>query len=140
MAPEDMRYVAEKIERSGNKNILLTERGTTFGYHQLVADLRGLRHLRAIGYPVIFDASHSAQQPGAGKGMSGGNREDVVLLAKAATAAGLHGLFLEVHPNPNKAKSDASTQIDLKTAVRLLERVAAIHSIVNPNKGTHNLK
>ncbi len=131
MAPEDMRYVAEKIERSGNRNILLTERGTTFGYHQLVADLRSLRHLRAIGYPVIFDASHSAQQPGAGKGKSGGDREDVALLAKAATAAGINGLFLEVHPRPDKALSDASTQIDLKTTARLLERVAAIHSIVS---------
>lgn len=131
MAPDDMAYAVEKVERAGNQRILVTERGTTFGYHQLVVDMRSLRHLRAIGYPVVFDASHSAQQPGAGRGQSGGNRDDVGLLAKAATAAGIQALFFEVHPRPNRAKSDAATQIDLRTAERLLKTVAELHAVAH---------
>lgn len=129
MAPDDMAYAVEKVERAGNKRILVTERGTTFGYHQLVADMRSLRHLKALGYPVVFDASHSAQQPGTGEGKSGGNRDDVVLLARAATAVGIHALFLEVHPHPDRAHSDAATQLDISAAIRLLHTVAEIHSI-----------
>lgn len=130
MAPDDMRYIAEKVSDAGNKNILLTERGTTFGYHQLVADFRSVRIMSSFGYPVIFDASHSAQQPGAGKGKSGGNRDDVLLLAQAAAATGIHGLFLEVHPHPDQALSDAATQINLTTAKILLETVARIRTAI----------
>ena len=113
LAPEDMRLAAEKVVLAGSKNVLLTERGTTFGYHNLVVDFRGLAKMAESGYPVLYDATHSLQLPGAGQGVSGGERQYVMPLARAAVAAGVDGLFFEIHPDPSKALSDSATQVAL---------------------------
>ncbi|NTU58568.1 MAG: 3-deoxy-8-phosphooctulonate synthase [Chlorobiaceae bacterium] len=133
MAPEDMAYAAEKAASTGNRKIMLTERGTTFGYHNLVVDFRGLPIMRDSGWPVVFDATHSVQLPGAGSGVSGGDRRFLLPLARAAVAAGVDGLFFEVHPEPSMAKSDAATQVPLHefrdTVRELLQLQACMHSI-----------
>jgi len=130
LAPWDMTQVARKVEASGNRKILLTDRGTSFGYNTLISDFRGIGIMREIGYPVIFDATHSVQQPG-GKGTaSGGQSEFVPLLSRAAVAAGCDGLFMEVHPDPARAKSDGPNMIDLKTLEDLLVDLTAIDQIV----------
>jgi 2-dehydro-3-deoxyphosphooctonate aldolase (KDO 8-P synthase) len=113
MAPEDMAYAAGKAASTGNRKIMLTERGTTFGYHNLVVDFRALPIMGATGWPVIFDATHSVQLPGASSGVSGGDRRFLLPLARAAVAAGVDGLFFEVHPDPSRAMSDAATQAPL---------------------------
>lgn len=112
LAPEDMQYSAEKVLSTGNDNILLTERGTTFGYHNLVVDMRGLVIMKETGYPVIMDATHSVQIPSSG-GVSGGMPKFIEPLASAAVAIGVAGLFMEVHPEPAKALSDAGSQFPL---------------------------
>jgi len=124
-APEDVRYAINKIEAQGNKNIWLTERGSTFGYHNLVVDFRSFSELRALGHPVIFDATHSVQRPSLG-GKSGGNREYVAPLACAAAAYGIDGLFTEVHPNPDAALSDGPNMLRLDDVPALLDRVLAV--------------
>ncbi|NTW52223.1 MAG: 3-deoxy-8-phosphooctulonate synthase [Chlorobiaceae bacterium] len=133
MAPGDMAYAAEKAASTGNKKIMLTERGTTFGYHDLVVDFRSLPIMGASGWPVIFDATHSVQLPGAASGVSGGDRRFLLPLARAAVAVGVDGLFFEVHPEPSMAKSDAATQLPLgefRDVVRqLLQLQACMHSI-----------
>ncbi len=130
LAPDDMGNVVEKIKSTGNENILLIERGTSFGYHNLVVDMRSLPRMRAFGYPVIFDATHSVQLP-AGQGKSsGGEREFVAPLARAAVAAGCHGLFLEVHPQPDKALCDGPNMINLDELKMLLVEVKKIDEIV----------
>jgi 2-dehydro-3-deoxyphosphooctonate aldolase (KDO 8-P synthase) len=113
LAPEDMAYAAAKVAATGNTGILLTERGTTFGYHDLVVDMRSLVIMRALGYPVVFDATHSVQLPGGETGESGGRAEFIFPLARAGVAAGCDGLFVEVHPDPPRALSDASSQLPL---------------------------
>jgi 2-dehydro-3-deoxyphosphooctonate aldolase (KDO 8-P synthase) len=113
MAPEDMRFAAEKAAATGNRKIMLTERGTTFGYHNLVVDFRALPIMADSGWPVIFDATHSVQLPGAQSGVSGGDRRFLLPLARAAVATGVDGLFFEVHPEPSSAMSDAATQAPL---------------------------
>ena len=113
LAPQDMAYAAEKAASTGNKKIMLTERGTTFGYHNLVVDYRGLPIMAESGWPVILDVTHSVQLPGAGAGVSGGDRRFLMPLARAAVATGVDGLFFEVHPDPAKAMSDAATQAPL---------------------------
>ncbi|AAM71336.1 MAG TPA: 3-deoxy-8-phosphooctulonate synthase [Chlorobaculum sp.] len=113
LAPEDMALAAAKAAATGNKKIMLTERGTTFGYHNLVVDYRGLPIMAESGWPVILDVTHSVQLPGAGAGVSGGDRRFLMPLARAAVAAGVDGLFFEVHPDPATAMSDASTQAPL---------------------------
>ncbi|ACF12385.1 2-dehydro-3-deoxyphosphooctonate aldolase [Chlorobaculum parvum NCIB 8327] len=113
MAPEDMALAAEKAASTGNRKIMLTERGTTFGYHNLVVDYRGLPIMADSGWPVIFDATHSVQLPSASSGVSGGDRRFLMPLARAAVAAGVDGLFFEVHPEPSNAMSDAATQVPL---------------------------
>jgi 2-dehydro-3-deoxyphosphooctonate aldolase (KDO 8-P synthase) len=113
LAPEDMAYAAGKVAATGNTGILLTERGTTFGYHDLVVDMRSLVIMRALGYPVVFDATHSVQLPGGEAGQSGGRAEFIFPLARAGVAAGCDGLFVEVHPDPPHALSDASSQLRL---------------------------
>ena len=113
LAPQDMAYAAEKAASTGNKKIMLTERGTTFGYHNLVVDYRGLPIMAESGWPVILDVTHSVQLPGAGAGVSGGDRRFLMPLARAAVATGVDGLFFEVHPDPATAMSDASTQAPL---------------------------
>lgn len=129
LAPEDMKHAAEKVSSTGNKKILLTERGTTFGYHNLVVDMRSLVIMKKIGYPVIMDATHSVQLPGAGVQTSG-QPEFIKPLARAATAVGIDGLFLEVHPEPEKAMSDAASQFPLKELKELLLILKEIDSLV----------
>jgi 2-dehydro-3-deoxyphosphooctonate aldolase (KDO 8-P synthase) len=119
MAPEDMGPVAEKAKLAGAGQIYLTERGTSFGYHNLVVDFRGLETMRELGYPVVFDATHSVQRPGADGGVSGGDRNFVPLLMRAALAAGVEGVFLETHPDPAKAASDRLTQWPLDEFARI---------------------
>ena len=129
LAPEDMRLAADKITGEGNEKILLTERGTTFGYHNLVVDMRSLARMRAIGFPVVFDATHSVQLPSAGHGESGGEREFVALLARAAVAAGVDGVFVETHPDPSRALCDAASQWPLDRLEPLLETLLEIHTV-----------
>ncbi len=111
LAPDDVRHIVAKVESTGNRRILLTERGTSFGYHDLVADMRSLAIMRESGYPVVFDATHSVQRPGGAQGRSGGERRFAPLLARAAVAAGCDAVFLETHLRPEEALSDAATQL-----------------------------
>jgi 2-dehydro-3-deoxyphosphooctonate aldolase (KDO 8-P synthase) len=126
MAPWEMAHVAEKLRKAGAKTVWLTERGTTFGYNNLVVDYRGIPEMKKTGCPVVFDGTHSVQQPAARGVSSGGTREHVPALVRAAVAAGADGLFLEVHPNPPKAKSDAATQITFETFRQVLKDATAI--------------
>jgi 2-dehydro-3-deoxyphosphooctonate aldolase (KDO 8-P synthase) len=132
MAPEDMRHAAAKVVETGNSHILLTERGTTFGYHNLVVDMRSLGIMRDTGFPVVLDATHSLQLPGGDTeaGRSGGQPEFIFTIARAGVAAGCDGLFLEVHPDPSRALSDAASQLRLDLLDSLLEQVKAIDAIV----------
>ncbi len=113
LAAEDMQHIAQKAIEAGNKQVMLTERGTTFGYRDLVVDFRSLVKMRQSGHTIVFDATHSVQQPGGVGGASGGNREFILPLTRAALAVGIDGLFFETHPDPAKAKSDAATQLPL---------------------------
>jgi 2-dehydro-3-deoxyphosphooctonate aldolase (KDO 8-P synthase) len=130
LSPWDMRFAVQKIVESGNSNILLTERGTTFGYNNLVVDMRSFPILAGLGYPVIFDATHSVQLPGGGAGASGGEREFVPFLARAAVAAGVQGVFLEVHEDPSKALCDGPNSWPLDRLEPLLASLTAIHHLV----------
>src|SRR5205085_9558992 len=114
LAPWDMKNVIAKVTGSGNPNVLATERGTSFGYNTLVTDMRGLPQMAAMGAPVIFDATHSVQQPGGLGGASGGQREFVPVLARAAVAVGVAGLFIETHPDPDRAPSDGPNMVPLR--------------------------
>ena len=113
MAPEDMAFAAAKVADTGNSRIMLTERGTSFGYHNLVVDFRGIPQMAVTGYPVVYDATHSLQLPGSCNGVSGGDRRHLLPLSRAAVACGVSGLFFEVHPDPASALSDAATQVPL---------------------------
>jgi len=130
LSPWDMQYVVEKIRSTGNDRILLTERGTSFGYNQLINDMRGLRIMRSFGFPVIFDATHSAQVPGGLGGASGGQREFVLPLARAAAAVGVDGLFIEVHDCPERALSDGPNSLSLDQVAEVVEQVLTIHGKV----------
>lgn len=130
LAPWDMKSVVEKVRSTGNEQILLTERGTCFGYNNLVSDMRSLVIMRELGYPVIYDATHSVQLPGGQGNVSGGERNMVVPLARAAVATGCDGLFLEVHENPEKALSDAATMLSIEALPNLLDQVLEIHRVV----------
>ncbi len=130
LAPDDMRHSVDKVCATGNRRVLLTERGTTFGYHNLVVDMRGLAIMRGLGVPVIFDATHSVQLPGGAGGASGGQREFAAGLARAATAMGLDGLFLEVHPDPDRAPCDGPNMIPFAELPALLQAVKAVHEVV----------
>ncbi len=129
LAPEDMAGVVKKLESTGNGKILLTDRGTTFGYHNLVVDMRGLAIMRSLGCPVVFDATHSVQLPGGNGTSSGGNREFVPPLARAACAVGIDAVFLEIHPEPEKALSDGANSLRLADLKDLLTSLKAIHAI-----------
>lgn len=129
LAPWDMEHVAAKIAGSGNDRILLTERGTSFGYNTLVTDMRGLPQLANTGYPVIFDATHSVQQPGGLGGVSGGQREFVPVLSRAAIAVGVAGLFMETHEDPDNAPSDGPNMVPLHEMKALLTRLKAFDDI-----------
>ena len=131
LAPWDMRNVVKKIEESGNSNIMLCERGTTFGYNTLVVDMTGIIEMKKLGYPVVMDATHSVQKPG-GKGTAtGGNRDYVEPLAKAAIAVGADALFFEVHPEPDNALSDGPNMVKLDEFEGLLERVLKVYDAVH---------
>lgn len=131
LAPWDMKNVVEKIKDSGNNNIMLCERGTTFGYNTLVVDMTGLLEMKKFGYPVVFDATHSVQKPG-GKGNStGGNREYVEYLAKAALAVGADALFLETHPDPDNALSDGPNMVKLDDLEQLLIKLLKVYDAVS---------
>lgn len=131
LAPWDMGNVVRKLEDSGNNNIMLCERGSTFGYNTLVVDMTGILEMKKFGYPVVFDATHSVQKPG-GKGTAtGGNREYVEPLAKAAIAAGADALFFEVHPDPDNALSDGPNMVKLDDFCGLLERVIRVYDAVH---------
>lgn len=126
LAPEDMKWVAGKIESTGNKNILFCERGTCHGYRDLVVDMRSLIIMRNIGYPVVFDATHSVQSMGGKDGASGGSREFIAPLARAATAVGIDGVFLECHEAPERAPSDGASMLKLTEMEPLLSTLCKI--------------
>ncbi len=131
LAPEDMAQAVAKVESTGNRRILLTERGTSFGYHNLVSDFRSLPVMRNVtGYPVVFDATHSVQQPGGLGSVSGGCREFIPLLGRCAVAAGVSAVFVETHPNPDKALSDGPNMLPLKSLEKFLRELKAIDDIV----------
>ena len=131
MAPWDMKNVVRKIEDEGNRNILLCERGTSFGYNSLVVDMTGFMEMKKFGYPVIMDATHSVQKPGGNGNSTGGNREYVEPLAKAAIAAGADALFFEVHPNPDVALSDGPNMVKLDDFEDMLRRIIKIYNAVH---------
>ncbi len=130
MAPWDMENIVEKLLATGNERIILTDRGTTFGYNNLVTDVRAIPIMQRFGFPVCFDASHSAQLPGGNGHSSGGQREFIPVLARAAVAAGANCLFIESHTNPSQAKSDRDTIMDIRHLRPLLEDVQQIYDLV----------
>lgn len=130
LAPEDLEHVAGKVTAAGGERLLLTERGTTFGYHDLVVDFRGFAVARDLGWPWIFDVTHSLQRPSGQGGTSGGTPQLAPMMARAAVAAGVDGLFLEVHPEPARALSDASTQLPLDSVAAWLPLVVDLHARV----------
>lgn len=130
MAPWDMVKAADKVASTGNKKILLTERGVSFGYNNLIVDMTSLPKMRDIGYPVVFDATHSVQRPAAQGNVSGGDREMVPYLARAAAAVGIDALFMEVHDNPEEALSDGPNMVYLDDLEGILEQVQGINDIV----------
>lgn len=130
LAPWDICNVIEKVTSTGNENVLLTERGTSFGYNNLVSDMRSLAIMRSFGYPVVYDATHSVQLPGAGGDRSGGQRELVPQLARAATATGIDALFMEVHEDPSRALCDGPNTLSLDEVGSLLAQVKEIDRIV----------
>jgi 2-dehydro-3-deoxyphosphooctonate aldolase (KDO 8-P synthase) len=138
VAPEDMAHVVAKIRSTGNEAILLTERGTSFGYHNLVVDMRGLPRMRSLGYPVVFDATHSVQLPGARGDRSGGERQFVPALARAAVAVGIDALFMEMHEDPDRTMPDGRPLSDGPNMLRiddlpaLLDQILAIRAAVAP--------
>ena len=134
LAPEQMKSLIKKVEDSGNTNILLTDRGTTFGYNNLVVDFRGIPIMQEYGYPVVFDATHSVQLPGANGTSSGGDRRFVPTLAKAAVAAGANVLFFEVHPDPDKALCDGANMVPLDKAKELFKVCNDIYKLVRAEK------
>ena len=130
LAPEDMGNVVQKILHKGNENLMLTERGVTMGYHNLVVDMRSFPIMRSFGYPVVFDATHSVQLPGGGGTKSTGQRQFIGNLARAAAGSGIDGVFMEVHDNPDEALSDGPNSLYLSQVEGVLRDVVAIHSIV----------
>ena len=130
LAPEDMGNVVQKILHKGNENLMLTERGVTMGYHNLVVDMRSFPIMRSFGYPVVFDATHSVQLPGGGGTKSTGQRQFVGNLARAAAGSGIDGVFMEVHDNPAEALSDGPNSLYLSQVEGVLRDMVAIHSIV----------
>lgn len=131
LAPWDMKNVISKIEESGNRRILLCERGTSFGYNTLVVDMTGIIEMKKFGYPVVMDATHSVQKPGGRGDSTGGNREYVEPLAKAAIAVGADALFFEVHPNPDQALSDGPNMVNLYEFEEMMKRILLVYDSVH---------
>ena len=135
LAPDDMRHVVEKLESAGAAGVLLTERGATFGYHNLVVDMRSLVLMAECGWPVVYDVTHSLQLPGAGDGATGGDRRFARPLARAAVAVGVDAVFFETHPDPARALSDAATQLPLADVAGLLDELVAVRSALGRPAG-----
>lgn len=131
IAPWDMRNIIDKFISTGNNNVLITERGTSYGYNNLVVDFRGIPIMRSFGYPVIFDVTHSLQLPGGLGSCSGGQREFAEPLAKAAVAVGVDGLFMEVHPEPEKSLCDGPNMIKLDEIEELITKLKAVNTVIN---------
>jgi 2-dehydro-3-deoxyphosphooctonate aldolase (KDO 8-P synthase) len=136
LAPGDMKHVVEKAKAVGNQQVMVCERGVSFGYNNLVSDMRSLVIMRETGCPVVFDATHSVQLPGGQGASSGGQREFVPVLARAAIAVGIAGLFMETHPNPDKALSDGPNNWPLNKMAALLENLVAIDAVIKQKVGT----
>ncbi len=132
LAPWDMEHVIKKVTSTGNQKILLTERGVSFGYNNLVSDMRSLVIMKKLGHPVIFDATHSVQLPGGGGAVSSGQREFVLPLTRGAVAVGCDGLFLEVHPDPSQAPSDGPNMLDFEGLSQLLSQISPLREALNP--------
>ncbi len=130
LAPDDMKHAAEKVVATGNSKILLTERGTTFGYHNLVVDMRSLAVMRKFGFPVVLDATHSLQLPGGDTEQSGGQPEFIFPIARAGVAVGIDAVFIETHPDPQKALSDAATQLPLSQLDNLMRQLKALDQLI----------
>lgn len=130
LAPWDMKNCLQKVRQSGNENVMLCERGTSFGYNTLIVDMTGLRVMKEFGVPVIFDATHSVQKPGGNGTSTGGNRQFVEYLAKAAVAVGIDGLFMETHPDPDHAKSDGPNMVPLSEMKDLLIKLKKVYEAV----------
>lgn len=130
VAPADLQYAIEKIRSTGNKRILITERGTCFGYNNLVVDFRSFLIMKKFGFPVIFDVTHSLQRPSAKGGISGGDSEFIEPLAKAGVASGINGIFMEVHPKPKMAQSDKHTSYPLAKVEGLLKKILAVKAVI----------
>ena len=133
LAPNDMQCAVEKVRSAGNDRVILTERGFSFGYHNLVVDMRAFPMMRALGVPVVFDVTHSLQLPGGGDGVTAGLAEYIEPLASAGVGAGVDGVFVEVHENPVQAKSDAQNALALSGLERLLDRLVRIHAVSKPH-------
>src|SRR3972149_6226829 len=131
IAPESIKFAIEKIENTGNRNILLTERGTMFGYQDLIVDYRGIPIMKKLGYPVILDITHSLQQPNQPSGVSGGQPEMIETIARAGIATGVDGIFIETHPDPAKALSDGANMLNLKYLEKLLQKLIILKEAVN---------
>jgi 2-dehydro-3-deoxyphosphooctonate aldolase (KDO 8-P synthase) len=131
LAPDDIFYLIQKIKSTGNNKIIVTERGTSFGYHNLVNDMRAIPIMKSFGYPVIYDATHSVQLPGGNKGISDGNRKMIPYLSRAAIAAGADGVFFEVHPKPEKALCDGPNSLPLKDIPNLMTILIQIKKIIS---------
>ena len=131
LAPWDMKNVVGKLEESGNRDIMLCERGTSFGYNNLVVDMTGLVEMKKFGYPVVFDATHSVQKPGGKGNCTGGNREYVEYLAKAAIAVGADAIFMEVHPDPDNALSDGPNMVKLDELEEILVKLKKVYQAVH---------
>src|SRR5437016_6260667 len=134
VSPQDFRHAADKVASTGNSKIMLTERGSSFGYNNLVVDMRGLAIMRGFGWPVIFDATHSVQLPGGAGDASGGQPQFIETLSRAAVATGIDGLFVEVHDNPEQALSDGSNALRLDSLAALLRRLRALDALVKDRK------
>lgn len=130
VSPEAMQFAAEKVREEGNPNIMLTERGTTFGYQDLIVDFRGIPVMRSFGVPVVLDCTHSLQQPNQSSGITGGRPALIETIARAGIATGVDGLFIETHPRPSEAKSDGANMLPLSELERILERLVRIRAAV----------
>lgn len=131
LSPESMKFATDKITASGNNNIILTDRGTMFGYNDLIVDFRGLVEMKNLGYPVVLDCTHSLQQPNQSAGVTGGKPEMIETMAKAAIVVGADGLFIETHPDPSVAKSDGANMLKLDLLEDLLEKLVKIRHTIN---------
>lgn len=131
LSPEAMQFAVDKLQQSGNNNIVLTDRGTTFGYHDLIVDYRGIPTMKAMGVPVVLDCTHSLQQPNQTSGVTGGNPAMIETIARAGIAVGADGLFIETHPDPSVAKSDGANMLRLDLLEVLLEKLSRLKQVVN---------